>query len=67
MTEDHWCSRHVERGVHRRGRRVGEVDQHAETVHLGDHRPAEVGEPMRSGVVGFLTNNYLGWANPVGS
>ena len=39
----------VERVAHGGGGDVGEVDQHAEPVHLGDHLAAEGGQPAVRG------------------
>ena len=61
VAEDHRRGGGVQRVVHRGRRHVGQVDQHAEPVHLGDHLAAEVGQPAvhrfvggRVGPVGVL-------------
>jgi len=38
--------------VHGGRRHVRQVDQHADPLHLADHRPAEVGQPARVHLVG---------------
>lgn len=44
MREDDRRSRRLQRVVHRFGRRVTQVDQHAEPIHFAHHRLAEFGE-----------------------
>lgn len=44
VREDDRRLRRLQRVAHRLGRRVAQVDQHAEPIHLAHHRLAEVGE-----------------------
>jgi len=50
--EDHRLRRDGERVPHGVGRRVGQVDKHADPLHLPDDVPAEVGEPAGGRLVG---------------